>query len=212
MPRTLFRTCDEPLPRSIHRIGGGLGLSVLALLGIGFGSILFLVLVISRHAYAFGTAVSGRLPYMSAPVYAICPVLVPVMLILAGYGVISLVVGVGMVLPLVKRREAIWTFVAVIFLWQLTGEPPRVREGILADGVGVEDQRFSNSDRQRLLAFQAMDMEMLELQIIDDLRLSNLNRALRQLEELRLRRPEIDTQDWAAGLVNLEGVAQALEW
>ena len=120
-----FSALVMALPRSIHRIGGGLGLSVLALLGIGFGSILFLVLVISRHAYVFGTAVSGRLPYMSAPVYAICPVLVPVMLILAGYGVISLVVGVGMVLPLVKRREAIWTFVAVIFLWQLTGEPPR---------------------------------------------------------------------------------------
>ncbi|MGB0647900.1 MAG: hypothetical protein ACPGQS_12030, partial [Bradymonadia bacterium] len=126
------------LPREMYWIGGGVGIGILVPLAVCFSSMFFLVLVIGRHAHAFGTAVSGRLPFMSATIFALCPVLVSALMLLGGYGVTSLVVGLLMVLPLVKRREAIYALVAVLFLVVLTGAPPNVSEDILADGIDTE--------------------------------------------------------------------------
>jgi hypothetical protein len=191
-------------------IGGPFSLITVLTLAFVLGALLFVVLVILRHAYALGVALGGRLPFISGSAFALLPFLVMAYALHFGGGVLSVFLGGLLVLPVVTRREALMVCGCAGLFVGMTGLGSVPDGSVILNRVPAKLDYFTTSTQQRANLNPTVDTAILERQLSDDLRFTRLGSLRRVMSGIRKDHPGLLNAPVGAGIINLEGVGHAL--
>lgn len=191
-------------------LGSPLSRSTWMALAFVWGLALFWLLLMFRHMHNFGALLKGESEVLPTWFFGLLPLLASVVMFSFGFGVLSLLLGLTLMLPILSDRERITVLIGLIALVAVATYGSQgdvaVRQVANTSATGF----FSVSKHQRARLVVGYDRTRLEGVVGTQLRFGDADGVLKTFAELRTAKSGgIDIDD-DAGLVNSEGIAQAI--